>query len=166
MKQIAFELSVESVNQAIQEVKKYQAELKYKCQRLAEKLAEEGVFIARVKIAEYRAIDDGALLGSIHSEYVTSSETGGTYRIVTNCSYAPYVEFGFGIVGSKNPHPESSLIAWKYDINSHGEKGWYYMKNGEWHWSKGQPSKPFMYMTAKELKTKVETIAKEVFSDA
>ena len=48
-----------------------------------------------------------------------------------------------------------------------GEKGWFYFKNGEWHWTKGMPSRPFMYNTASELRN-IETItriARRVFGD-
>ena len=54
-----------------------------------------------------------------------------------------YKEYGTGIVGSQNPHVAEALasIGWKYDVNEHGEKGWFYPKgDGTFGWTKGQPA--------------------------
>jgi len=160
---ISFGLSVKEIEAAIKEVKTYKRDLNYKVKRFAELLAEEGLYIARTNIAEYNAIYSGELIESIKTEFQGSSETGSTWIIYTDNEHAKYIEFGFGFIGSSSPHPKTSVIGWKYDINKHGEKGWFYMKDGEWHWSNGQPSKPFMYMTARDLKMKVNDIAKIVF---
>lgn len=77
-------------------------------------------------------------------------------RITVDSEYAVYIEFGTGIVGSSHPHPHP----WVYDVNGHGEKGWYYPTtendpnphkhyyNGVLYaWTKGQRSRPFMYNT-------------------
>lgn len=80
--------------------------------------------------------------------------------ITVGADYASFVEYGTGIVGSQNPHP-SPKITWTYDVNSHGESGWWYpttssdpnpnkylTADGKWlAWTKGQKSRPFMYMT-------------------
>lgn len=47
-KVITISLSEKSVQNAIRELRAYQNSLTYKCQLLAEKLAEKGVEIARV----------------------------------------------------------------------------------------------------------------------
>ena len=80
------------------------------------------------------------------------------YGMVINVAneYATFVEFGTGIVGKENPHPKP--MGWRYDTNSHGEKGWFYPTtpddpnpwkhtyNGQLYgWTKGQASRPFMY---------------------
>ena len=70
--------------------------------------------------------------------------------------YGMYVEFGTGIVGSENPHPHP----WVYDVNGHGEKGWFYPTDASdpnpwkhyyngtlYGWTKGQKARPFMYNT-------------------
>ena len=75
--------------------------------------------------------------------------------------YFMFVEYGTGIVGRNNPHPDTSKSMWKYDTNEHGETGWWYPssiddpnptayrnKLGEWWaWTKGQAARPFMYET-------------------
>jgi len=163
-KKIICGLSVPEIDKAIKEVEKYKSDLIHKCQLFAEKLAEEGVYIARVNIANEGAIYSSELLSSIHAEYQGSSSKGATWIICTDCPYAKYIEFGFGIVGSQNPHPDTSIIGWKYDINEHGQSGWFYEKDGKWFWSKGQASKPFMWETAIELRKRVDSIAREVFA--
>lgn len=165
-KKITFGLSVSEVQNAIQEIRKYQSEITYKCQKLAQRLAEEGVYIARVKIAEYDAIYTAELLASIDYEYGSAVKNGSKWIIYTGCEYAPFVEFGTGIVGSESPHPDTSLANWKYDVNSHGEAGWSYFndRDGQWHWTKGMESRPFMYETGRDLRMTIDKVAKEVFN--
>jgi hypothetical protein len=164
-KKITFGLSVQEVNKAISELRKYQSDIDYKCRLLAQRLAEEGVFIARLKIAEYDAIYTTELLQSIKSEYGGVIQHGGKWIVYTGCDYAPYIEFGTGLIGSQSPHPDTSLVNWKYDVNEHGEKGWMYFNDtdGQWHWTQGMQSRPFMYETGKELRLIVKKIAKEIF---
>lgn len=147
----------------IRELEKYKAELTYKTQLFVEKLAECGVEIARVKIADYDAIYTGELLASINKEYGGVIKDGAKWIVYTNCLWAKFVEFGTGIVGENRQHPDTSIVGWKYDVNNHGEKGWFYFKDGEWHWTKGMPSRPFMYETDMELMKIVTKVAKEVF---
>ena len=86
--------------------------------------------------------------------------------VITDCPWAFYVEFGTGIVGANSPHPDTSIANWKYDINQHGDMGWYYFKDGDWHWTKGMPSRPFMYQTSMDLRARIESVAREVFASA
>lgn len=73
--------------------------------------------------------------------------------------YAIYVEYGTGVVGERNPHPKAE-DGWEYDVNEHGDKGWWYpttdadpnpkkrIIGGQLKaWTKGQRSRPFMYQT-------------------
>jgi len=166
-KKISFGLSVSEVDNAVKELRQYKSEITYKCQRFAERLAEEGVYIARVKIAEYNAIYTSELLDSINHEYGGSIQDGSKWIIYTGCEYAPFIEFGTGIVGSQNPHPDTSIANWKYDINEHGEAGWFYFneRDGKWHWTKGMQSRPFMFETGQELRKIIVKIAREVFGN-
>ena len=67
-------------------------------------------------------------------------------------SIAKAVEYGTGIVGSTS---EANGIAendgWQYDVNGHGEQGWFYKKNGNLYWSKGFEGRLIYYKTAKEI---------------
>ena len=51
-------------------------------------------------------------------------------------SLAKIVEYGIGYTGWINPLPLP--VDWKYDVNNHGFKGWYYEdNNGQVHWTNG-----------------------------
>lgn len=148
--------SLWDIDSAIAEIETYRKELNKKVTMLVEKLAEYGMIEARIQIADFSAVDSGELYASM-MYYMKDSNTA---VIFTDCGHAAYVEFGTGIIGSRSPHPSQP---WAYDINSHGDDGWYYFKNNRWNWTAGFESRPFMYHTAEELKRNAKRIAQEVF---
>lgn len=162
-KKIGFGLSPREIKAAQKQFREYQKEITQKCEELAHRLADEGVVLAKVKLTQFPAIDSGELLNSIMDEPGAVMTNGARWIIYTGCDHANYVEFGFGLRGEQNPHPEPSIANWKYDIHGHGPAGWWYNKDGEWYWSGGQPSKPFMFETGRDLRKLVPKIAKEVF---
>lgn len=134
------------MRKAAAEVRAYKTRVENLAQNLVAELAAQGAQIALVEAEGIR--DTGKLLSSIVSEF------GGNYGYVKcKCGYAVFVEFGTGVVGSGKPHPDISIAGWKYDVNGHGELGWWYPdKDGKMHWTKGMPSRPFMYNTAQRLR--------------
>ena len=162
-KKISFGLSVREIKSAQKQLHDYQKEITRKCEELAHRLANEGVILAKVKLTQFPAIDSGELLNSIMDEPGAVMTNGATWIIYTGCPHAKFVEWGFGLIGQENPHPDPSIGNWKYDIHGHGTAGWWYNKDGEWHWSGGQPSKPFMFETGRDLRGLVPKLAKEVF---
>ena len=165
-------LSESSIQNAIKALQSYQDSLTYKCQLLAERLAEKGVEIARVQIADLDAIFTQELLSSIHSEYRGSVKGGGVWAVVADSSHAIFVEFGTGVIGKANPYkgtlPEG--VDWQYASGktirqlADGRYGWFYPgKDGQWYFTEGMPSRAFMYNTANELRSIVVSTAKEVF---
>lgn len=163
-KKISCGLSINEMKTAQKQLKNFQEEITRKCEDLARRLADEGVVLAKMKITQFPAIDSGELLNSIMNEPGAVLTNGAKWIIYTGCEHAKYVEFGFGLRGQENPHPDPSLTNWKYDVQGHGPAGWWYFKNGEWHWSGGQPSKPFMYETGRDLRELIQKIAKEVYN--
>lgn len=164
--------SQSSIQNAIKALRSYQDYLTYKCQILAEKLAEKGVEIARVQIADLDAIFTSELLQSVHSEYKGSIKGGGVWAVVADSEHATFVEFGTGIIGKASPYkgalPEG--VDWQYATGktirqlADGRYGWFYKgKDGNWYFTEGMPSRPFMYNTANELRSIVVSTAKEVF---
>lgn len=161
MRKISFGLSVKEINRAIKEVEKYKSELNAKISLLIEALTDYGVEIAKVQVRQLGAWYTGELESSISGYFSPSTGVG---IIKAGAPYAVYVEFGTGVVGAGSPHPAPA--GWQYDVNAHGESGWWYYndRDGKMHWTKGMQSRPFMYNTARELEQECVRIAKEVFS--
>lgn len=179
-------LSQSSIKSAIKQLRTYQYSLVYKCQMVAQKLAEKGVEIARVQIADLDAVFTSELLSSIHSEYEGSTKGGSVWAVVAGTDHAIFVEFGTGIVGQEHPYPGEfpDGVTWDYasgktirqamqDISINGDT---FVKAGEYYWTyigddgklhitKGMPSRPFMYYTSLQLMKLVEKTVKEVFKN-
>lgn len=171
-KKITITLSQKSIQDAISQIKAYQNDLTYKCQLLAEKLAEKGVEIAQTYIASLDATFTYELNSSIRAEYKGSAKGGGIWAVVAGTDHAMFVEFGTGIVGKRSPYPGKlpEGVDWQYASGktirqlADGRYGWFYQDdNGEWWFTEGMPSKPFMYYTAIQLQDIVAETAKEVF---
>lgn len=162
--------SSKSIDNAIREIEKYKDSLEFKARLIAERLSEIGVEIARVQIADLDAIFTGELLASIHNEYVTSEKGSAVFSVVANSKYAIFVEMGTGVVGASHPYPGKlpAVYAQGKTIRqlADGRIGWFYKAdNGEWYFTEGMPSRPFMYNTARELETKIVSVAREVFKE-
>lgn len=167
-------LSQSSIQNAIKQLRAYQDSLTYKCQVVAQKLAEKGVEIARVQIADLDAIFNQDLIKSIHSEYVGSVKGGGVWAVVAGSSHAAFVEMGTGIVGQEHPYPGElpDGVTWNYASGktirqlADGRYGWFYPgDDGKWYFTEGMPSRPFMYYTSLKLMKLVEKTVKEVFKN-
>lgn len=65
-----------------------------------------------------------------------------------------FIEFGFGIVGKNNPMQGNEENDWEYDINGHGEKGWFFYDNyGQLVHTQGREGINFMYNTIQKYRT-------------
>ena len=64
---------------------------------------------------------------------------------------AKAVEYGTGIVGASSSGAEyAGNSGWQYDVNGHGNKGWFYVdNNGELHWTRGMAGR-LIYLTTKQ----------------
>lgn len=71
-------------------------------------------------------------------------------------SIAKAVEYGTGIVG-RDSIGSSQATDWAYDVNNHGEKGWFYEKNGKIYWTKGMEGKLIYYKTKQEIEKNIAT---------
>lgn len=164
-----------SIQAAVKALRDYENSLTYKCSLLAETLAEKGVEIARVQIADLDAIFTSELLQSIHSEYVGSVKGGGVWAVVAGTDHALFVEFGtLGSMGGKKeyPYPLPEGVQWNYGSGSNiiqlanGQYGWFYKgDDGKVYWCEGMDSRPFMYLTGIELEKDVVKAALEVFGN-
>lgn len=154
MAKIQMKLTTRSIEDAIREVKEYKRELNDRVKALIKELVDKGVEIAKAQVRELGAVYTGQLEESITGFF---DEETGLGIIRTDCPYAIYVEFGTGVVGERNPHPEP-IEGWQYDVNEHGDKGWWYFneRDQKWHWTKGMVSRPFMYNTLQLLRAEAE----------
>ena len=172
LKTISMDLSARSIDKAIKEINKFKEDLARALEELARYVTEEkGVGIAKMYVAQFPAVDTGALHDSIKGTYEAKNHMG----VITageglvdgsedGKSYAFYVEYGTGIVGKQNPHPDPN--GYQYDVNEHGSGGWYYKSEKGWYkpkdggprlaWTKGMPARPFMYNTMLTLEEEVE----------
>lgn len=158
---IEFSLDTKSLNNAIKQVEQYRADFNRKWNALMNQLIEEGAEIAKAKVKQLDAVMFGDLLKSIEGFYVPSRGIG---VIRAGAPHAIFVEYGTGVTGQREPHPEP-MPGWRYDVNDHGEEGWWYWGDwdGNWHWTAGMPSRPFFWETARELPYIVDRISKEAF---
>ena len=161
MKKITIQLSEESIKAAIKELRQYKKELSQKATLLVQRLVDAGVEIAKQEVMTLGAFDSGELRDSLDGLMYTDGAHGIFF---TDCGHADFVELGTGVVGLHNQHPFMNLVT-GFDVNKHGEKGWVYYdeKQGRFRWTKGMPSRPYMYLTAKQLEEKVVEIARDVF---
>ena len=159
-KVISFGLNTKDINRAIREIDKYREELIRKCNELIQQLTEYGAEFAKFEVLRLGAFDTGELADSIHGFFDPESRVG---FVRADCWYAIYVEYGTGVVGANNAHPEPT--GWYYDVHHHGNNGWVYFneREGKVMRTKGQPSSPFMYNTFRELQQKAREIASTVF---
>jgi len=160
-KKITMRLDPNSISKAINELKDYREEFKKRVRLFMERLTEAGAMTAKLELVDLGAIATAELLNSIEHE-VMYTDGGNKGVIFSNCKWACFVEFGTGVMGEGSPHPS---LPWAYDINNHGEAGWTYFdeNEGRFRWTKGMPSRPFMFNTARELERIAPEIAKGVF---
>lgn len=175
LKHIDVELTKSSLNRAIREIRSFRDELTRSMNDLMQKLVDEGISVARIQIASMDAVDTGALEHSIAGYFDPQTRIGYVY---SGSMYAIYVEYGTGPIGAESPHPAPETANWEYAIGEHikpgpGGLGWWYMKGsddtfseegGEYRWTRGQPSRPFMFNTLEWLEEAAETIASTVWN--
>jgi hypothetical protein len=152
------ELSQSSIDALIKDLKKYQQDLDNSLISINQAIADKVYELVMSKVPRGTS---GDLARSIEKEV-----TKEFARVYTTNEHALYAEFGTGIVGAKSPHPEAEAQGWLYDINSHGEEGWFYNKgtreNPDIYWTKGYAGKKYMYYAYIEIQKKLEQITTEV----
>ena len=151
-------LSVSSLTDYIKELELKKEQILKATENIATRLAEEA------GKDTYKSVEiiPAQMYGGTAIAYARSTDEIDTYR-----------EFGTGIVGSQNPHVDEALAksGWQYDVNKHGEKGWWYpVDTGETYkgtnivelrWTKGQPAQKKFYYASKRAKEKALEIAKQ-----
>lgn len=156
MPKITFRLNAASISDAIAQLEEYTDKVKAAPQKIAALAARRGVRMAKDYASYMNIYDTGALVNGIIGDV---EESKG--YILSTAPHSAFCEFGTGVRGENKPHPVPGLVGWKYDVNQHGEMGWWYFDGGEWHWTAGMPSRPYMYSTALWLRGHMPDIARE-----
>lgn len=152
-------LTKHSIDKATKQLKQYRNDLERKQERLMSLLASRGYEIMVNKLNEMdMPFSKNELISGTMFSYSTKHAS-----IYVISDHAIYVEFGTGIVGAQSPNKNNS-IGYAYDINNHGDKGWYYYDEDGIHWTKGMPSRPFVHETYVDLRNELSEIVKEVFN--
>jgi len=174
VKKIVVKLNDKSINDAIKLLTDYKNSLAKRTDRLVNNLADKGKefaidYVERAAYFSHTGITEG--IEAVHME-------SGRALVKSTAPHSMYFEFGTGFVGKEAPHhPLVNEFEWQYDINNHGTAGWWYPTDEsdgnpyKWTdpqgqlraWTKGMPSRPFMYYTARYLEDIAEEEAKGVF---
>lgn len=172
-KVIKGELSVEGIKDIQRQLEEYKKNFNNKTQLFAERLALEGVNIARMKITSLDAIFTGELLQSIRREPKEITTSSAKFAIITDSEHACFVEFGTGqkALDTPYPYPLPNGVSWNYAVGTTikqnpitGHYYWFYPgRDGKWHYTEGMPARPFMYETSLELNKIIDRVAREVF---
>ena len=170
MKKITFTLDSHSVQQAIDEVRKYQRELTSKTEQLRQRI---GMVIAWSASQGFStSLVDDVLNGEkrFANVDVSVNEEGDTTVVIASGNDAVFVEFGAGVynngaVGS-SPHPKGAELG--FTIGSYGKGNgrkevWGYYGQGGLTLTHGTPASMPMYRGMREACDQIAEIAREVF---
>ncbi len=137
-------LNLNSVSSAINKLKTRRESIDTGLKTLISKLTKKGYEYMISIVPE----DTGNLKGSITWEFDDINQKG---VITIGTNYALFVEYGTGIVGKNRPPPDPKN--WKYDVNNHGVKGWWYFDDNQnrLRWTRGRSASAFAYKTMKFL---------------
>lgn len=120
-----------------------------------ERLTEGDMKELYIQHNQIRQLEDGFVLFNDTTVATVGGEGyGGKY--VGTFSIALAFEYGTGIVGQENPKQG----AWEYNINNH-ENGWYYFKNGSFHFTKGMEGQEIYRFTLEEIRKNLKDWVRE-----
>lgn len=166
-------LSQKGIEQLIDKIIDYRDNvLPEKLRRICDELATEGVEVAKAKIQKYDAVFTSELVNSVFKQMGEQTPTKSVFYVVADSKHAIFVEFGTGQMGMEAPYPYPipQGVEWNYNSGSTifevspGQYGWFYYRDGQYYFTQGMPSRPFMYETALDLESKVTKIVRKVFS--
>ncbi len=171
MKKIEVRLDPHSIENAINEILEYRKDVERKTQVLVQRLTDYGAEIARIKIVNAGAVYSGELLSGVGG-YFSPLLNAGFVKVTSD--HVAFVEFGTGVVGKQYSHTNGEYLSkasWGYATGQKifttkdGKIGWIYpTDSGEFRFTEGMKSRPFMYETALELQKEFPRMAKEVFA--
>lgn len=162
-------LNQKSIQNAINQLKSYQNELKNKNELFVQRLAELGIPIIDQNIAMAQGDSD-----KNHNTYIKINRFDDYAQATLVCegTELSFIEFGAGIhyngAAGSSPHPKGEEFG--YTIGSYGQgkgknESWVYVADsGEWVRSYGTQATMPVYKASVEIVQNIRRIAKEVFS--
>ena len=157
-------LSVDSITNAIEELKVYRDSLDQKMDKLLEELANIGVKEASVRFTT-------AMYDGVNDSHVTLEPTSKGYTIVAEGKAVAFIEFGAGVhYNSGDPYPDprpAGIVGIGEYGKGHGKRQAWGFKNdsGELVITHGNPAAMPMWYASEEMRSKILKIAKEVFGE-
>jgi len=157
------DLSVSSLDELLRNVKSYQAKVNAAPERIVSELAR----IATNSISETISgitDSDGNATGSVGSNI-----SGNTAMVFNEGDQVGYIEFGTGVTGAAEPHPQARKSGWSYDKGSKifttksGKRMWRYYDTLKGHWriTSGLPAQKQVYKAALKMRDNIVQVAKE-----
>ncbi len=160
-------ITVVNLDKVISQVKDYRKGLNAKVNRFLERLSTLGAYRARVEFT-------GAMYAGTNDVEVSVEAEGAGYKVVAAGQAVLFIEFGTGVLNPE--HPQSSEFGFAHGTYGEGkganEKGWVYvgeqgnagrpLRDGVYR-TYGNPPAKAMYYAAKDMKSEIYAIAKEVF---
>lgn len=170
-KVISFNLSEESIAEAIRELNSYKNNIVKKSEQLRDRVAE------RISLESQRGFD-GAVISDIVNgspKYakvsVSVEKTGAVTLVIAKGEDAVWVEFGAGVYyngsAGSSPHPKGSELGFAIGGYGYGmgkKKTWGFYEDGDLFLTRGAPAKMPMYKALKSACDEINIIAQEVFT--
>lgn len=161
-KVIKMDLSVSSIDNAINELKAFRESLDRKKDKLLEELANIGVKEASVRFTT-------AMYDGVNDSSVTLETTTDGYAIIAEGRAVAFIEFGAGVYHNTgdpypNPRPEGIVGIGEYGKGYGKRQAWGFRNDdGELVITRGNPAAMPMWYASEEMRSKIQKIAQEVF---
>lgn len=162
MKTITVDLSVESVQKAIDELSGYKSSFDRKLNLVCKRLAEVGAQEVRIRVA-------GAQAGFYGNDdvHVSVEPFDKGWKVVMSGADIYFVEFGTGIYAGEYAGDASNvsvgIMPGDYSethAKQYSEKGYWFYEN---QFYRGTPAEMPMYYAGKRMREEMPRIIKEVF---
>lgn len=155
-----------TIEEALNELRAYRSQLDQRIKEFYERIASIGATVASINFS--RAYYDG-----VNDVSVSVEPTNSGYKVIASGQAVAFIEFGTGAkygggyLGNEtlNPPVDTNPGSWSLDPEvgkGHYDdpNGWYYA-HGKKSW--GNPPANAMYYASKEMRERIEEIAREVF---
>ena len=164
---MSYSIQIRNLDKVMKQIQDYKKGLSGKAEIFLEKLATLGAFRARMDFTS-------AMYAGKNDVEVSVEKIADGYRVVAAGEAVMFIEFGAGVINPE--HPQSAEMGFSHGTYGSGkganEKGWVYvgeqgnagqpLREGVYH-TYGNPPAKAMYNAAKDMKSAIYKVVKEVF---